>query len=511
LAVDPRQVLLRGAAALVPSRVTRGPAMTPIEAMLSSQTGRQDRSIRKTPIETMLQSGPPPSSGSKLEARSSQLKAQLGFLPLLIIPIKAGIKFLRTPKGRELIAKIRSKRQAAIAAQNAAAPGTAASIAAAAELERLAALENQARAGKVSESDVAVLLPALAKGVVPVAAPVAAVVEEPEEGEDRREQEPEGDKGGDEEESLGRFRSIPVGQRRSPIDKEQIDRYLANGTGGLGFRASSPAGSGRLCRMQFYPTQPKDAVSAVFSTVLGFRILIASGIDEPGDDPIINLAIQGLNAAFPLPPSFLSPLIPLAVPQIDYGVYRVLGLQTHEWGVSFEASLGLTALNGTLTTQPVVTVSALQTQNGRKLLVTDTQGLPASTFAILPYNGDLGSISGALVAPVKASIWQQRRSRFFSGLRDNPVIEQTNAVTMFAQAMVDAIPDMSFPNRMVIPFAANLVVEMLEDDVYGNPIVPSASARAGAQTKLSLRPIGRDRENRSEILVTSPRYIPPRT
>jgi hypothetical protein len=266
--------------------------------------------------------------------------------------------------------------------------------------------------------------------------------------------------------------------------------------------------------MQFYPTQPKDAVSAVFSTALGFRILIASGIDEPGDDPIINLAIQGLSAAFPLPPSFLSPLIPLVVPQIDYGVYRVLGLQTHEWGVSFEASLGASALNGSLSVQPVVTVSALQTQNGRKLLVTDTQGLPASTFAILPYNGDLGSISGAFgglpVSPVKASIWQQRRSRFFSGLRDNPVIEQTNSVTMFAQAMVDAIPDMSFPNRMVIPFAADLVVEMLEDDVYGDPIVPSASARAGAQTKLSLRPIGRDRENRSEILVTSPRYIPRR-
>lgn len=306
-----------------------------------------------------------------------------------------------------------------------------------------------------------------------------------------------------------------------PEGVERTQKLLENGVGGLAFRAQAPPGSGRLVRLPFYPASPRDAISATFLNfpVPGVRILVDSGIEDSGDDPIANLVFQEV-PALGITVGNLSKQVPLEVPQMEYGTYRILGLQTHEWGIYFidnpdTTLIPLAPFWNPLLAFPTVTVGNLRLQNGRSLfLAGQNQQMAASTFAILPYDSSNGSgviftVAGISSAPAKRSVWERRKSRFFSGLRDNPVVERNTNVAMFAQALLNPIPAIPFPGRLCVPFSANLVAEILEDEVYGNPIVPSASARAGAQTKLSLKPGPPSSDLTPSLLLQSTRYIPP--
>lgn len=270
--------------------------------------------------------------------------------------------------------------------------------------------------------------------------------------------------------------------------KRDISREVMNGLGGMAFNTQSPPGSGRLVRLPFYPETPADAWTG------------GTGIEFPGDDPVLRLVIP--------PGDRVAPTLRMFVPKIDYGIYRVLGLQTN-----YQDTYGLRFIGDTGPHLPsvAITVSNLQLYNGQQLFLQDSlEELPADTFAILPTHITRSpNPSNPFEAPYNYS---RRRSRFFSGLRDYPVIKNNVEVFMTVNAFIEVpiIPPGIEPPVMEIPFTANLIVDILEDKVFGDPVNPSPASRAGATVKLGTRELGLSNEGRPQVEVVSPHFIPRR-
>jgi hypothetical protein len=302
----------------------------------------------------------------------------------------------------------------------------------------------------------------------------------------------------------------------------EINRRFVDGEGGLSFVTSSPPGPGRLCRLPFYPASDGSALSAVYFTPTGATdpYLVRTGIDEAGDDPIINLQIDP-----PFTSLSQSGARQLVTRPLDYGRFRILGLQTHEQPAYFADNNGSPPVSGAFSlynwsSPPVITVSNLQTQNGRDLFVTrNDQQLSASTFSILPYESSWAP-PGTVLSPGQlqkltkgASRWSRRSTMYFAGLRDNPVVDIDTPVLLTAQAFVppwspDDVTSPSPDTRLVVPFSANLVIELLDDFVLGDIVNPSPSSRAGAQVRVGLRDRGVDASGRPMMEVVAPRYVP---
>jgi hypothetical protein len=422
-----------------------------------------------------------------------------GFFPMLI---SAGVRFLRSPKGRAFMKSLRRRKRAAEAQAveaklQAQRSSTLEAHARAAEavdqVNALAELEQRVKQGEIEESEVRPLV---------------------EEGEALEQEEAR--------EGSGSRR--PMRPLQSWVDgMAKIDQKMVDGEGGLEFVTNSPPGPGRLCRLPFYPSSPSSALSAVFVTVPGVvdPIMVRSGVDESGDDPICNLQIDPPFTAT----NHYSGSKQMVTRGLDYARFRILGLQTNQQPAYFADNNGPAPFVLGLTSRynwespPVITVSNLQTQNGRDLFVTrNDQQISASTFSILPYENCWAPPGAALTGQLQkltrgASRWPRRSTRFFAGLRDNPVIDIDTSVLLTAQAWIPrwSPADGASPapdTRLVIPFSADLIIEMVDDFVLGDVMNPSASARAGAQVRAGVREGLMSADGRSLLEVIAPRFVP---
>jgi hypothetical protein len=199
------------------------------------------------------------------------------------------------------------------------------------------------------------------------------------------------------------------------------------------------------------------------------------------------------------------------VPKIDYGVFRLLGLQTNHQD-SYALMFGDTV---PLLPSVAITLSNLELYNGQQLFLQETfQEINADTFSILPTSTTRAN-SGLLWNFETPYNYQRRRSRFFSGLRDTPVIQSNVEVLVTVNAFISTpvIPPAFAPPvgpPLEIPFTANLIVDILEDATFGNVRNPSAVSRAGATVQLSTRDIGITPSGREQVEVVSPHYRRPR-
>tara|TARA_Y100000034_G_scaffold115525_1_gene152756 strand:- start:1716 stop:3104 length:1389 start_codon:yes stop_codon:yes gene_type:complete len=272
------------------------------------------------------------------------------------------------------------------------------------------------------------------------------------------------------------------------VRNEKINQALVSGVGGLQFEAQSPPGPGRLVRIPFYAVDPANQ-------------WVAAGIEEPGDCPVTRLALVAGQRILE---------IPLTTRILDYGRYRILGIQTN-WERTYPFTgdapgpppipfLG----------QIPVSLRNLEVYNGAELFVTeDVQAMDAATFAIFRSSaqGQTFGLGGSgPFAQVPSRTFRRRFSRFFTGFQDNPVVGSSSRVTVTVQYWCSqALPAGC---ALALPFSCNLVAEMIEDRVFGNPAVPSASARKGAQVKLSATKLGQTSEGRERLQIQSSGYIP---
>ena len=262
------------------------------------------------------------------------------------------------------------------------------------------------------------------------------------------------------------------------------DRALVSGIGGLGFRALSPPGSGRLVRIPFYPQNPTEAWTG------------GNGIATAGDDPILNLTIPA--------GSLKSNKLTMLTYQFDYGAYKILGLQTNFQG-SYNTGI---AQAGSPPLSPLgvaVSVGNLSLYNGQTLFV-QLEDMDASTFQVLPdFRTDfISTAAGSGSQRENPYNYLARRSRFFPGLRDYPVVFGTANVTMTVQAFIGQA--MTGGVDLNIPFSCYVVADLVENYVFGDPVINSAPARAGANVKLGAKDMGLSPAGVRQYDLQSARY-----
>jgi len=277
-----------------------------------------------------------------------------------------------------------------------------------------------------------------------------------------------------------------------PSTQERIDRALVSGVGGMGFRSLAPPGSGRLVRIPFYPLVDSQSWTGV------------NGIDSPGDDPILNLTIPVGSSR--------SDRLTMQTYQFDYGAYKVLGLQTNFQG-SYDTGIETTPQGGPQAVSPgsspngvAISVGTLSLYNGQTLFV-QFEDMDASTFQLLPdFQSSLIELAGPAFGSQRENPtnYLARRSRFFPGLRDLPVVSGTASVTLQVSAFIGNQNPLLLP--VEIPFSCYLVADLVEDYVFGDPINPSPSSRAGANVKLGAKDLGVSAAGRHQYDLTSARH-----
>ena len=274
----------------------------------------------------------------------------------------------------------------------------------------------------------------------------------------------------------------------------QADRALVSGIGGLGFRALSPPGSGRLVRIPFYPLNPSQAWTG------------SDGIATVGVDPVLDLTIPA--------GSMKSDRVTMLTYQFDYGAYKILGLQTNFQG---SYNTGITAVPVPIIPPPStplgvgIGIGNLALYNGQ-VLFAQLEDMDASSFQLLP---DYRT-SGMTYSPAGGTAnggqrenpynYLARRSRFFPGLRDYPVVFGTANVTIQVQAFIGQ----PLTVDMNIPFTCYVVADLVEDYVFGDPVNNSAPARAGANVKLGAKDLGISPAGRRQFDLQSARRPPKR-
>lgn len=265
------------------------------------------------------------------------------------------------------------------------------------------------------------------------------------------------------------------------------DRALVSGMGGLRFRALSPPGSGRLVRIPFYPINPAQAWTG------------GNGVETVGDDPVCNIVISAGQTR--------SERYTMLTYQFDYGAYKLVGLQTNFQG-SYNTGETLPC-NGPVVppgSSPqgvAISVGNLSLYNGQTLFL-QLEDMDAQTFAVLPDYEAFYLTSGGAVGSQRENPYNYlaRRSRFFPGLRDYPVVFGTANITLEVSAFIGN----STLLDVEIPFTCYAVAELVEDYVFGDIVNPSPAGRAGANVKLGAKDMGVSIVGRRQFDLTSARY-----
>ena len=293
-----------------------------------------------------------------------------------------------------------------------------------------------------------------------------------------------------------------IKSKQSPVNPEQAGVV---GLGGLGFTSTAPPGSGRLVRVAFYPAVSSQSYSGV------------NGIVAPGDDPVLLMSLSSSTAT-----DFIASADYVVETNVfDYGKYRVLGLQCHHQANFVVMDNSGIARTTALVLGCAVGVRSVQVYNGEELLL-PIEDLDAATFDL--FGNQPGGYPG--ISSTSLSAYQQqapynfqaRSKGFFMGLRTNPVVEGTAKLRMIVRCFVYATTNGSVlgvnngflaNDVLEVPITFNVVGDMLEDRVMGDPIMPTPSSRAGAQVKLGVKDLGREPGGAQRLQIINPRYRAP--
>jgi hypothetical protein len=213
------------------------------------------------------------------------------------------------------------------------------------------------------------------------------------------------------------------------INQQQINKALADGTGGMQFTAMSPPGVGRLIRIPFYNDVGINGYASVNNQAAPVTPAVSvTSVTHPGI--VVNTpAAAGV-----------TPTVTLQTPQISWASLRIVG---------FESNVNYPQIPA----GPVMEVcfSDLQIGGGANLFVHEDFA-PAGIYL-------MGQDS-------------------FAGLRDYPLLISPNTATV----QVQAVGNTAAAGSTMTLFTCNLVCEILQDDNYGAHI-PGPYARGGAMVR----------------------------
>ena len=284
-----------------------------------------------------------------------------------------------------------------------------------------------------------------------------------------------------------------------PAPPVQVNHALVTGIGGQQFVARAPM---REVCVSFYPSRPADSYAG------------ANGILVPGDDPVLLMRLRaGQNTNFLASTDF-----EISTELFDYGKYRVVGLMSHPQG-SYQVRTAAGLIRSTSQVNGVgVSIRSIQVYNGEELLL-PLGDLDVDNFNIFPRTDAYPGISStSLSAFAQQAPYNERRSdRFFVGLRTNPVIEGTARLRAIVRCFVystsnnpGVVPTgMLLGDTLEVPVSFSLLGQMLEDKVFGDPLVPGPASRPGAQVQLGLREIGTDAQGVQQLQLRNVRYTAP--
>ena len=175
---------------------------------------------------------------------------------------------------------------------------------------------------------------------------------------------------------------------------------------------------------------------------------------------------------------------------------------------------GAIGLNLTNNLSPIaISVKDLTVYNGNNILIVeDGESVSASEFNIIEqseqlqfsytWNGNLFTPEGQTAQPLTESHHEDGYK--FIGFRDQPIVDSNSQVFVKVDAFISNLPvwataDPAYPADTPLPkippvsFSINLVVDLLEDKVFGDVFAPSPASRAAANVKLSAIDIGDNR------------------
>jgi len=306
-----------------------------------------------------------------------------------------------------------------------------------------------------------------------------------------------GDTGGEQEVLL--TNQLLKGAVLEPAPPVQVNHALVTGIGGQQFVARAPM---REVCVSFYPSRPADSYAG------------ANGILVPGDDPVLLMSLRaGQNTNFLASTDF-----EISTELFDYGKYRVVGLMSHPQG-SYQVRTAAGLIRSTSQVNGVgISIRSIQVYNGEELLL-PLGDLDVDNFNIFPRTDAYPGISStSLSAFAQQAPYNERRSdRFFVGLRTNPVIEGTARLRAIVRCFVystsnnpGVVPTgMLLGDTLEVPVSFSLLGQMLEDKVFGDPLVPGPASRPGAQVQLGLREIGTDAQGVQQLQLRNVRYTAP--
>jgi len=278
--------------------------------------------------------------------------------------------------------------------------------------------------------------------------------------------------------------------RRQPVMPGSVGSYykqrrtrsmkgLVSGLGGVDFNVQSPPGPAREVRIPLYPENNANEWNSV----------PGNGIDQAGDNPIVNLQLG--------PIVVISGFIPMVTRPLEYGTYRVIGFQT-------DSTFSGTSNEGIIISGVGITVRNMRLYNGQKLFLTaEDEELDALTFSILPVrpwtsHAPLPGGSYPIEFPLS---YARRKNRQFASFRDYPIVSEQAVVRVDVSAFAAAAAGFAFP--FDIPFTCNLVAEILTDKVYGDLVNPSPAARSGALVKVGARELSQSSSGRDQLQIVS--------
>lgn len=286
----------------------------------------------------------------------------------------------------------------------------------------------------------------------------------------------------------------------NPEPPTSVNQALVTGLGGLQFASKGPPGPGRNVRISMYPARPSDCYAG------------ADGIVVPGDDPVLLMRLTAT-----VPTNFVASVDYAIQTRIfSYGSYRVMGFQCNPQG----NYLVTDALGNFRNTAQVVgvgiSVKSLQVYNGEQILLPVGE-LDVNGFTILDVTDSYPGISSLnLPAFMQSGPYNPRAAdRYYMGLRTNPVLESTARVDAIVRCFAyvrssnPAInpTGMLASDRVEVPISFNLIGQMLEDKIFGNPKIHEPAARAGAQVQVGLKDLGFDTEGVRRLQLQNTRYI----
>lgn len=156
-----------------------------------------------------------------------------------------------------------------------------------------------------------------------------------------------------------------------------------------------------------------------------------------------------------------------------------------------------------------LSIRELTVYNGDNILVVeDSEAVSATSFNILnrpeTFQYTYEYPSGTSITPTgqpaaPLTKFKKEAGYKFIGLRDQPIVDPNSQVFVKVAGFIQNTPtfagggyppDTPLPKIPPISLSINLIVDLLEDKIFGDPIIPSPASRPAANIKLGKRTLG---------------------